>query len=81
VKKEQFEQLQSIDDDLRKAVLEANGGRPPDNFIEDAQGGGVDSELLARRDPEADELLIEALDDELEKLGADRPKHGHVRYD
>jgi hypothetical protein len=58
------------DTELREAVLEANGGMPPDNWIPDAQGGAVSSELLAKRDPEADNVLTTALDAELVKLGA-----------
>jgi hypothetical protein len=79
--KEQFNAMQSIDDGIREAMLEANGGRPPDDFIEDAQGGGVSSDVLARQDPAADQVLIKALDRELAEMGADITEDGQVRYD
>ena len=73
--------MRSIDDDIRQAMLDANGGSPPDDFIEDAQGGGLDSDVLARQDPEANQALIDALDRELTEMGAGEMPNTQLRHD
>jgi hypothetical protein len=67
--KKQFYAIESIDDDIREAMLEVYGC-PPDDFIDGSQGGGIDSEALFREDPAANQALTDALDKELGYLGA-----------
>jgi ubiquinone/menaquinone biosynthesis C-methylase UbiE len=78
-----FMDMKSIDDNIRQAILEMNDGRPPDNFIEDAQGGGLDAELLAKESPEEERAMIMALDQDLARLspGADVLEDGVLRFD
>jgi hypothetical protein len=76
-----FEDCESIDDDLRAAIRAENGGRDPDNFIEDAQGGSVDSETLKRLDPAADQKIADALDPKLVEYGATLDETGNLTHD
>jgi hypothetical protein len=66
-----FEEMKSIDANIKRAMLAENGGRPPDNFIEDAQGGGLEAELIANESPTEEQELVSALDRELLRLNPD----------
>lgn len=81
--KSHFEEMKSIDDNIRRKILEMNDGRPPDNFIEDAQGGGLDAELLANESPTEEQAMISALDRDLALLkpDADVLEDDKLRYD
>lgn len=69
--KGRFEDMQSVDEKIRQAMLDNNDGQPPDNFIEDAQGGGIDAEHLADQSPEKEDAMRRALDGALMKLRPD----------
>ncbi len=73
--------MKSIDEPIRQAILEDNNGRPPDDFVESAEGGGLDADMLAKESP-ADELaLSQYLRDELVEINPDVLENGELRYD
>jgi len=78
-----FEEMKSIDDEIKQAMRDANGGRPPDNFIEDVQGGGVDAALVAAESPSEEQALVDGLKEQLTKRhpGAKIQEEGSLRYD
>lgn len=84
MREKRFEDMVSIDAEIRQAMLDDNNGRPPDYFIESAEGGGVDAELLAGESPTEEQALIRELD---KRVAAIDPKveifddEGRLRYD
>jgi hypothetical protein len=81
-----FEDMKSIDDSIKKAMLDDNNGKPPDYFIEDSQGGGVtDPELLGTYNAVEEQVVIDALDKRLIAMGAEIgveiAKDGELLYD
>jgi hypothetical protein len=84
MREKKFEDMVSIDARIRQAILDDNKGRSPDNFIESAEGGGLDADLLAGESPTEEQALIRALD---ERLAAIDPhahafdEDGKLRYD
>jgi hypothetical protein len=67
MRERRFEDMYSIDKDIRQAMVE-DIGRSPDNFIEDGQGGGLDADLLAQESPTEEQALIDDLDRTLRTL-------------
>lgn len=67
MRRKPFGEMKSIDDGLRQAFLEHHG-RPPDNFVESAEGGAVDGKRVAKESPTEEMRLVESLEDRLREL-------------
>ena len=81
MRERRFEDMYSIDREIREAMLE-DIGRTPDNFIEDGQGGGLDADLLAQESPTEEQALIDDLDRSLITLDPTlAPEGGALRHD
>jgi hypothetical protein len=80
MREKRFEDMYSIDDAIREAFLEDNG-RPPDNIIEDGQGGGLDADQLARESPTEEQAFITDLDKSIRELDPGLFADGELRHD
>jgi hypothetical protein len=76
-----FEARRNIDPKLVEAYLEANG-EAPDDWVESAEGGAVDSELWSQVSPAQRQAAREALDRTLsERKATVLDADGNLRWD
>lgn len=77
-----FEDPRNIDPKLVQAYLDDNDGLAPDDWVESAEGGAIDSEIWSKETPEDRALLMRGLDRALANL---KPSvldaDGELRYD
>ena len=82
MKEKRLKDSKSFDSRLIEAYLDEHSGRLPDNFVEDGQGGAVDSELWSQITPEQRQAASEGLD---RKLAEFKPgildEKGELRWD
>jgi hypothetical protein len=80
--KRSFRKIESVEPELLEAVVHENGGEPPDNFVESAEGGIVglpdlekdEKELLERIETLKRELIHETKEREARSPeGSDPP--------
>jgi hypothetical protein len=72
----------SFDSRLIQAYLDEHNGQLPDNFVESAEGGGVDSELWSLITPEQRQAVRDGLDKRLADLNPNvLDENGNLRYD
>jgi hypothetical protein len=76
-----FQDIQGDDPRLRERYLADHQQQPPDNFIESAEGGGIDSAEVERQTGTEEFDSIQKLEDRIRRLRPDEFKEGEdFRY-
>lgn len=74
-----FAEMKSIDEPLRQAFLDAHNGRPPDNFVESAEGF-VPIEHYQPITPEDQARIARGLKRQMDELAKNPVPGDELRY-